>query len=268
MLNYLSRTKLKGLWFAFLIYIYRREGVNHVLGPARQEAAGAEPRKQNLVVAGAPPGVRVRARGAPALLRVAGVPLKRGAGWPVALPRARRRDSVNHRLPRGPRARASRVSAWGTRCVLRCGVARLPDREVLRGPRPWHCRRGPWSLLVAGAGGAMAFLLDIEPAQAPRAAGRRGHARRPRGGRAPRAGGQGRGQAGARRASTSFSAVSFPARAAPARWRGRPGHGALRPGGRGAPEIAARCRTCLMCPEIDCEHSKQWCDMIILTVCG
>lgn len=199
MLNYLSRTKLRGLWFAFLIYIYRREGVNHVLGPARQEAAGAEPRKQNLVVAGAPPGVRVRARGAPALLRDAGVPLKRGAGWPVALPRARRRDSVNHRLPRGPTARASRVSAWGTRCVLRCGVARLPDREVLRGPRPWHCRRGPWSLLVAGAGGATAFLPDIEPAQAPRAAGRRGHARRPRGGRAPRAGGQGRGQAGARR---------------------------------------------------------------------
>lgn len=197
MLNYLSRTKLRGLWFAFLIYIYRREGVNHVLGPARQEAAGAEPRKQNLVVAGAPPGVRVRARGAPALLRVAGVPLKRGAGWPVALPRARRRDSVNHRLPRGPTARASRVSAWGARCVLRCGVARLPDREVLRGPRPWHCRRGPWSLLVAGAGGATAFLPDIEPAQAPRAAGQRGHARRPRGGRAPRAGGQGRGQAGA-----------------------------------------------------------------------
>lgn len=199
MLNYLSRTKLRGLWFAFLIYIYRREGVNHVLGPARQEAAGAEPRKQNLVVAGAPPGVRVRARGAPALLRVAGIPLKRGAGWPVALPRARRRDSVNHRLPRGPTARASRVSAWGARCVLRCGVARLPDREVLRGPRPWHCRRGPWSLLVAGAGGATAFLPDIEPPQAPRAAGRRGHARRPRGGRAPRAGGQGRGQAGARR---------------------------------------------------------------------
>lgn len=194
MLNYLSRTKLRGLWFAFLIYIYRREGVNHVLGPARQEAAGAEPRKQNLVVAGAPPGVRVRARGAPALLHVAGVPLKRGAGWPVALPRTRRRDSVNHRLPRGPTARASRVSAWGAWCVLRCGVARLPDREVLRGPRPWHCRRGPWSLLVAGAGGATAFLPDIEPAQAPRAAGRRGHARRPRGGRAPRAGGRDEGR--------------------------------------------------------------------------
>lgn len=57
MLNYLSRTKLRGLWFAFLIYIYRREGVNHVLGPARQEAAGAEPRKQNLVVAGAGSGL-------------------------------------------------------------------------------------------------------------------------------------------------------------------------------------------------------------------
>lgn len=79
---------------------------------------------------------------------------------------------------------------------------------------------------------------------------------------------EGRPVPGGARASTSFPAVSFPARAAPARWRGRPGHGALRPGGRGAPEIAARCRTCLMCPEIDCEHSKQWCDMIILTVCG
>lgn len=105
-----------------------------------------------------PPGVRVRTRGAPA---------------PPSPPRGRRpsearsrlvrgptacgRDSVNHRLPRGPTARASRVSVRGAHCVLGCRVAHLPDREVLRGPHPRHCHGGPWSPLVAGPGGETAF---------------------------------------------------------------------------------------------------------------
>lgn len=98
MLNYLSRTKLRGLWFAFLIYIYRREGVNHVLGPAGQEAAGAEPRKQNLVV---------RAREAGSGRRPPSRRPGASSGCARPAPRRRRPSEARSRLARGPTARAS-----------------------------------------------------------------------------------------------------------------------------------------------------------------
>lgn len=97
-----------------------------------------------------PPGFRceVGVRPPPVRLRCPSASEEGTGRWPCVCHRA----SLNRRLPCGPTTCASRVSAPGTQGVLRRGVACLPDREVLKGPRSLGKAAPTLGPPVAGAG--------------------------------------------------------------------------------------------------------------------